>query len=44
DLPEGFQTSEFLLESGFVDLVVNRKDLRETLADLMALFAQRERA
>lgn len=44
DLPEGFQTAEFLLESGFVDLVVNRKDLRETLADLMALFAQRERA
>ena len=44
DLPEGFQTAEFLLESGFVDLVVNRKDLRETLADMMALFAQRERA
>lgn len=44
DLPEGFQTAEFLLESGFVDLVVNRKDLRETVADLMALFAQRERA
>ncbi len=44
DLPEGFQTAEFLLESGFVDLVVNRKDLRETLADLMALFSQRERA
>lgn len=44
DLPEGFQTAEFLLESGFVDLVVNRKDLRETLADLLALFAQRERA
>jgi acetyl-CoA carboxylase carboxyl transferase subunit beta len=38
DLPEGFQTSEFLLENGFVDLVVNRKDLRETIGDLLAFF------
>lgn len=40
DLPEGFQTSEYLLEHGFVDLIVNRKDLRETLTDLLALFKQ----
>ena len=38
DLPDGFQTSEFLLENGFVDLVVNRKDLKETLSDLLAFF------
>ena len=38
DLPEGFQTSEFLLENGFVDLVVNRKDLKETMSDLLAFF------
>ncbi len=38
DLPEGFQTAEFLLENGFVDLVVNRKDLRETIGDLLAFF------
>jgi acetyl-CoA carboxylase carboxyl transferase subunit beta len=38
DLPEGFQTSEFLLENGFVDLVVNRKDLKETMGDLLAFF------
>lgn len=38
DLPEGFQTSEFLLESGFLDLIVNRKNLRETLNDLMIMF------
>ena len=38
DLPEGFQTAEFLLENGFVDLVVNRKDLRETVADLLSFF------
>ena len=31
DLPPGFQRSEFLQEHGFVDLVVNRKDLKEKL-------------
>jgi len=44
DLPEGFQTAEFLLEHGFVDLVVNRKDLRDTLSNLLAMFAQARRA
>jgi acetyl-CoA carboxylase carboxyl transferase subunit beta len=38
DLPEGFQTAEYLLENGFVDIIVNRKDLRDTLADLLGLF------
>ncbi|HEX4952199.1 MAG TPA: acetyl-CoA carboxylase, carboxyltransferase subunit beta [Thermoanaerobaculia bacterium] len=31
-LPEGFQTSEFLLDHGFLDLVVSRKDLKTTVA------------
>lgn len=31
DLPEGFQTAEFLLEHGFVDKIVERKDMKETL-------------
>ncbi len=31
DLPPGFQRSEFVLEHGFLDLVVNRKDLKEKL-------------
>ncbi len=44
DLPEGFQTAEFLLEHGFVDLVVNRKDLRDTVSNLLAMFAQARRA
>ncbi len=44
DLPEGFQTAEFLLENGFLDLVVDRKDLRNTLQDLLALFASSLRA
>jgi acetyl-CoA carboxylase carboxyl transferase subunit beta len=41
DLPEGFQTAEYLLENGFVDIIVNRKDLRDTLADLLKMFEQR---
>lgn len=44
DLPEGFQTAEYLLENGFVDLIVNRKDLKETMGDLLAMFDQRHTA
>jgi acetyl-CoA carboxylase carboxyl transferase subunit beta len=36
-LPEGFQTAEFLLEHGFVDLVVPRPELRGTLSRLLRL-------
>lgn len=32
DLPEGFQTSEFVLESGFLDKIVERKDLKKHVA------------
>ena len=35
DLPEGFQRSEFLLEHGMLDLVVPRKDMKETVARLL---------
>jgi acetyl-CoA carboxylase carboxyl transferase subunit beta len=38
DLPEGFQRSEFLLENGFLDFIVDRKDLKETISDLLVLF------
>jgi len=38
DLPEGFQTSEFLLEHGFLDFIVDRKDLKETVSDLLYFF------
>jgi acetyl-CoA carboxylase carboxyl transferase subunit beta len=45
DLPEGFQTAEYLLENGFVDIIVNRKDLRSTLGDLLGFwFAQQKEA
>ncbi|ADG83169.1 acetyl-CoA carboxylase, carboxyl transferase subunit beta [Thermincola ferriacetica] len=36
-LPEGFQTSEFLLEHGFVDIVVPRSNMKQTLAGLLEL-------
>ncbi|MFA6457191.1 MAG: acetyl-CoA carboxylase, carboxyltransferase subunit beta, partial [Bacteroidota bacterium] len=37
DLPEGFQRAEFLQEKGFVDLVVHRKDLKSTIANLFGM-------
>ena len=36
-LPKGFQSSEFLLEHGFIDKIVERKDMKETLAKLLRL-------
>jgi len=38
DLPPGFQRSEFLLEHGFLDFIIQRKDLKAKLAQLMILF------
>jgi acetyl-CoA carboxylase carboxyl transferase subunit beta len=37
ELPEGFQRAEYLLERGMVDLIVERKDLRHTLASLLEM-------
>ena len=37
-LPEGFQTSEFLLEHGFVDMIVHRKQLKEELTKIIDWF------
>ncbi len=39
DLPEGFQTSEFLLEHGFLDFIVDRRNLKGTLTNVLTLFA-----
>lgn len=36
-LPEGFQKSEFLLEHGFIDKIVERKDMKNTLAQILRL-------
>jgi len=38
DLPEGFQTSEFLLEHGFLDFIVDRRELKEKLELLLKMF------
>jgi acetyl-CoA carboxylase carboxyl transferase subunit beta len=40
-LPEGFQRSEFLLEHGAVDLIVDRRDLRDRIAELLAMMTHR---
>jgi acetyl-CoA carboxylase carboxyl transferase subunit beta len=41
DLPEGFQRSEFLLEHGLIDMIVNREEMHQTVADLLKLFSQK---
>jgi len=38
DLPEGFQRSEFLLEHGFLDFIVDRKQLKDKISLLIVLF------
>lgn len=37
ELPEGFQTSEFVLEHGFLDMIIERKDLKTKLAHILQL-------
>ncbi len=39
DLPKDFQTSEFVLEHGFLDLIVDRRELKTRLASLIKLFS-----
>jgi acetyl-CoA carboxylase carboxyl transferase subunit beta len=43
DLPKGFQTAEFLLEKGFVDVISHRKDLKQTLADTVNMLMNRNK-
>jgi acetyl-CoA carboxylase carboxyl transferase subunit beta len=40
-LPEGFQRSEFLLEHGAIDLILDRRDLRDRIAALLAIMMNR---
>lgn len=42
DLPEGFQTSEFLLKHGFIDAIVTRKEMKNTLTLLLKFFGCRK--
>jgi len=41
EIPEGFQTSEFLLEHGFIDKIVNREDLRKTVSHFLKVLVPR---
>ena len=38
DLPEGFQTAEFLMEKGFIDFIVERKNLKDKVSHMLNLF------
>ncbi len=40
-LPEGFQRSEFLLEHGAIDMIVDRRQMRDRIAALLAMLTQR---
>ena len=37
DLPEGFQTSEFVLEHGFLDFIVERKNLKDKVSKYLSM-------
>ncbi|PKO55600.1 MAG: acetyl-CoA carboxylase carboxyl transferase subunit beta, partial [Betaproteobacteria bacterium HGW-Betaproteobacteria-21] len=39
-LPEGFQRSEFLLEKGAIDMIVDRREMRERVAEILALLTR----
>jgi acetyl-CoA carboxylase carboxyl transferase subunit beta len=43
-LPEGFQRSEFLLEHGAIDMIVDRREMRDKLADLLGILSKAPRA
>ena len=44
ELPEGFQTSEFVLDHGFVDIIVNRLELKNKISELLDFFASPEKS
>ncbi len=43
-LPEGFQRSEFLLEHGAIDMIVDRRDMRDKIASLLSILTQQSAA
>ena len=43
-LPEGFQRSEFLLEHGALDMIVDRRDMRDRIAGLLTMFMHKPAA
>ncbi|MEW8105862.1 MAG: acetyl-CoA carboxylase, carboxyltransferase subunit beta [Candidatus Thiodiazotropha endolucinida] len=43
-LPEGFQRSEFLLDHGAIDMIIDRRDIRDRIADLLSILLSKPRA
>jgi len=43
-LPEGFQRAEFLLEHGHIDMIIDRREMRERLHRLLSILMQRPAA
>jgi acetyl-CoA carboxylase carboxyl transferase subunit beta len=41
-LPEGFQRAEYLLEHGMIDMIIERKKLKQTLSDLLSMLPPRQ--
>jgi acetyl-CoA carboxylase carboxyl transferase subunit beta len=41
-LPEGFQRSEFLLEHGAVDMIIDRRDMRDRLSKMLSVLQKRD--
>jgi acetyl-CoA carboxylase carboxyl transferase subunit beta len=39
-LPEGFQRAEFLLEKGAIDMIIDRRQMRDEIAQLLALLTR----
>ena len=44
DLPKGFQSAEFVLEHGFLDFIVDRKELKEKLTNLLSMVCEKSNA
>ena len=44
ELPEGFQRSEYVEKTGFVDLIVERKDLKEKIGTLLSILLKKNSA
>jgi acetyl-CoA carboxylase carboxyl transferase subunit beta len=43
-LPEGFQRSEFLLDHGAIDMIVDRREMRDKLSDVLGILRKVPRA
>ena len=44
ELPEGFQKSEYVQKTGFIDLIVHRKDLREKIGSILSILLKKNSA